>query len=90
MRWLKDNVILPSASRSSKSSLPFRISDIFIVKHEGEKQLGRPRRRREDNIRLDLSEIGWKLSTGLGLGRDFLDTVMNLKVPEKAGNLMTS
>jgi hypothetical protein len=31
---------------------------IFVVKPEGKRPLGRPRRRWEDNIRLDLREIG--------------------------------
>ena len=31
---------------------------IFIGKPTGKKRLGRPRRRREDNIRMDLEEIG--------------------------------
>jgi len=31
---------------------------IFVGKPEGKRPLGRPRRRWEDNIRLDLREIG--------------------------------
>jgi hypothetical protein len=30
-----------------------------VGKPEGKRPLGRPRRRREDNIRMDLREIGW-------------------------------
>jgi hypothetical protein len=30
-----------------------------VGKLEGKRPLGRPRRRREDNIRMDLREIGW-------------------------------
>ena len=33
-------------------------------KHEGERPLGRPRRRWEDNIKMDFKEIGYK-----GVGR---------------------
>jgi hypothetical protein len=35
---------------------------ILVGKPEGKRPLGRPRRRWEDNIRMDLREIGW---TGL-------------------------
>jgi hypothetical protein len=31
----------------------------LVGKPEGDRQLGRPRRIREDNIRMDLREIGW-------------------------------
>ena len=32
---------------------------ISVRKLEGKKLLGRPRRRREDNIKMDLQEVGW-------------------------------
>jgi hypothetical protein len=32
---------------------------MLVGKPEGNKPLGRPRRRWEDNIRMDLREIGW-------------------------------
>jgi hypothetical protein len=32
---------------------------ILVGKSEGKRPLGRPRRRWEDNIRMDLREIGW-------------------------------
>jgi hypothetical protein len=35
---------------------------IVIGNPEGNIALGRPRRRREDNIKMDLQEIGWGLS----------------------------
>ena len=31
---------------------------VFVGKHEGRRPLGRPRRRREDNIKMDLQEVG--------------------------------
>jgi hypothetical protein len=34
---------------------------IFIGKPERKRPLGRPRRRREDNIRTNLREIGWEV-----------------------------
>jgi hypothetical protein len=34
--------------------------EILIGKPEGKRQLGRPRSRWEDNMRMDLREIGWE------------------------------
>ena len=34
-------------------------------KPDGKKQLGRPRRRWEDNIKMDLQKVGWRAITGL-------------------------
>jgi hypothetical protein len=34
---------------------------IFVGKPEGQRPLGRPRHRWEDNIRMDLEEIGWEV-----------------------------
>jgi hypothetical protein len=39
----------------------------LVGKPEGKRPLGRPRRRRKDNIRIDLREIGWG-------GMDWIDT----------------
>jgi hypothetical protein len=55
-------------------------------KPEGKKPLGRPRRRWEDGIRIDLREIGWgrvewiKLSQDRDRWRVLVNTVMNLRV----------
>jgi hypothetical protein len=35
--------------------------NIFVVKHDGNRPLGRPRRRWEGNIRMDLREIGGRV-----------------------------
>jgi hypothetical protein len=38
----------------------------FLVgRPEGRRPLGRPRRREEDNIKMDLQEVGWGAWTGL-------------------------
>jgi hypothetical protein len=39
---------------------------ILVGKPEGKRPLGRPRRRRVDNIKMDLREIGWD-------GRDWIE-----------------
>jgi hypothetical protein len=36
-----------------------------VRKPEGKRQLERPRRRWEDNIKMDLREVGWGAWTGL-------------------------
>jgi hypothetical protein len=32
----------------------------LVEKLEGKRSLGRPKRREEDNIRMDVSKIGWE------------------------------
>jgi len=38
---------------------------VLVGKHVGKRPLGRPRSRWEDNIEMDLQEVGWELWTGL-------------------------
>jgi hypothetical protein len=38
---------------------------VLVEKPEGKRQLGRPKRRWEDNIRMDLQEVGCGVWTGL-------------------------
>jgi hypothetical protein len=60
---------------------------ILVRKPEGRRPLGRPRRRWEDNIRLDLWEVGcgcvdWmELAQGRDSWRALVSAVMNLWVP---------
>jgi hypothetical protein len=37
---------------------------ILVGRPEGRRPLGRPRRRWEDNIKMDLQEVGWGAWTG--------------------------
>jgi hypothetical protein len=59
---------------------------ILLGKTEGKRPLGRPRRRWEDNIRMDLREIGWSGIDWIDLAWDryqwkaLVNTVMNLRV----------
>jgi hypothetical protein len=41
------------------------IYGVSVRKPEGERPLGRPRRRLENNIKMDLQEVGWGSLTGL-------------------------
>jgi hypothetical protein len=38
---------------------------LLLGRPEGRRPLGRPRRRWEDNIKIDLQEVGWEAWTGL-------------------------
>jgi hypothetical protein len=59
---------------------------IWVGKPERKRPLGRPRRRWEDNIRMDLREIGWGDMDWIDLAQDrehwraLVITVMNLRV----------
>jgi hypothetical protein len=59
---------------------------ILFGKPEGKRPLGRPRRRWEDNIKMDLREIGNDEAKWIGLVQDriqwraFVNTVMKLRV----------
>jgi hypothetical protein len=58
---------------------------IFVRKPEGNRPLGRPRHKWEDNIRMDLREVVWEFVNGIHLDQDMdqwrtlMNTVMNLR-----------
>ena len=60
---------------------------VLVGKPEGRKPLGRPRRRRVDNIRMDLQKVGCGYMDWIGLAQDsnrwrmLVSVVMNLRVP---------
>jgi len=37
---------------------------VLVGKHEGKRPLGRPRRRWEDNVKMDLQKVGGSCGTG--------------------------
>jgi hypothetical protein len=59
----------------------------LVVRSEVKRPLGRPRRRWEDNIRMDLREIGINGANWIQLAQDrvqwraCVNMVMNLRVP---------
>ena len=67
-----------------------------MVKPEGRRPLGRPRRRWEDNIKMELQELGggdvdWiDLAQVRDRWRALVTAVMNIRVSENAGNYLTS
>jgi hypothetical protein len=60
---------------------------VLVERPEWKRLLGRPRRRWEDNIKMDLREIGINGANWIQLAQDrvrwrtFVNTVMNLRVP---------
>jgi len=59
---------------------------VLVGKPEGKRPLGRPRRRWEDNIKMDLREVvgggDWmELAQDRDMWRALVNTVMNLRVP---------
>jgi len=64
---------------------------VLVGKPEGNTPLGRPRRRWEDNIKMDLQEVGGSCGDWMELAQDrdrwrvLVSTVMNLGVPKMRG-----
>ena len=59
---------------------------VLVGKPEGKRSLGRPRYRWEDNIKMDLREVGgvrdWmELAQDRDRWRALVTTVMNLRIP---------
>ena len=60
---------------------------VLVGKPEGKRPLGRPRRRWEDNIKMDLQEVGRDCGDLMELAQDrerwraLVSTVMNFGVP---------
>jgi hypothetical protein len=59
----------------------------LVGKPEGKRPLGRPKRRWENNIEIDLRTIGWEGVDWINMAQDrdrwraLVNTVMNLRVP---------
>jgi hypothetical protein len=74
--------------QSANQKVHYRVHTRTLVgKPEGKKQLGRPRRRWVNNIKIDFREIGWNGMDWIELAQDrdqwtaLVNTVMNLWVP---------
>jgi hypothetical protein len=60
---------------------------VLVGKPDGRRPLGRPRCRWEDNIKMDLREVGWGGADWIDLAHDrdrwwdLVNAVMNLRIP---------
>jgi len=60
---------------------------ILVWRPEGKRPLGRSRRRWEDNIKMDLQEVGWRgmdwidLAQDMDSCRNLVTAVMKLRLP---------
>jgi hypothetical protein len=78
MRWVRH------VARTGENRGVYRV---LMGKPEGKIPLGRPRRRWEDNIKMDLQKVGCGLMDWIDLSPDrdrwqaLVNTVMNLRVP---------
>jgi hypothetical protein len=64
---------------------------VLVGKPEGKRPLGRPRHRWQDNIKMDLQEVGGSCGDWIELAQDrdgwraLVGTVRNLRVPKMRG-----
>jgi hypothetical protein len=69
---------------------------ILVGRPQGRRQLGRPRRSWEDNMKIDLGKIWFGDVDWIHLAQDMdkwqalVNNVMSLRVPQNAGNFLTS
>jgi hypothetical protein len=68
---------------------------VLVGGTEGRRPLGRIRRRWEDNIKMDLQDMGWESMDWIAVAQDrdmwraLVKAVMKLTVSKHAGNFMT-
>jgi hypothetical protein len=66
---------------------------ILLRRPEGRRPLGRPRRRWEDNIKMNLQDLGWgidwiQLAKGRDKWRALVNAVMSLRFSIKCGEFL--
>jgi len=87
MRWVRH------VARMGEERGVYRI---LVGKPEGKRLVRRPRRRWEDNIKMDFQEVGCGVLDWIEMAQDrdrwraLVNTVKNLRFPKNAGNFLTS
>ena len=82
MRW---------AGHVARMGVGRELHRVLVGNSKGKRPLGRPRRRWEDNIKMDLQEVGGGCGDWMELAQDrdrwraLVSTVMNLRVPKMRG-----
>jgi hypothetical protein len=80
-----------TCSTTGKKENAYRL---LVGKPEGERPLGRPRLRWEDNIKMDIRDLGWGGMDWIDLAQDrdqwraLVNTVMNLQASVKCWNIL--
>jgi hypothetical protein len=101
--WIRPRIIMVTKSRKmrwtgyvARMGEMINIYKILVGKSEWKRPVWRPRRRWEDNIRMDLRETGLQYVGGIHLAQDsdqwrtVVNTVTNFRVPLKAENFFTN
>jgi hypothetical protein len=92
----QDHAPYPISSRSILKLYNLHLYRVLVGKPEGKIQLRRPKSRWEDNIKMDLQEVGCGGMDWIALAEDrdrwlaLVSAVMNLRVPSNAGNFLTN
>ena len=87
LKWLYYQYILVGAGHVVRMGEGRGVHRVLVGKPEGKRPWGRPRRRWEDNIKIDLQEVGGGCGDWMELAQDrerwraLVSTVMNFRVP---------
>jgi hypothetical protein len=82
--------LFPCGFSTQKGRERFFFYRVLVVRPEGKRPLGRPRRRWEDNIKMNFRDIGIDGANWIRLAQDrvqwraFVNTVMNFRVPQES------
>ena len=89
--WVVKSRIMRRAGHVASMGEGRGVHRVLVGKPEGERPFGRPRRRWEDNIKIDLQEVGGSCGDWMELAQDrdrwraLVSTVMNFRVPKMRG-----
>jgi hypothetical protein len=63
------------------------VCSALVGRHDGKRPLGKPKRGWEDNIKMDLQDVGWGVMDWIALAQDrdrwraLVNVIMNFRVP---------